>query len=117
MTFFATIGKLRTEEAFQGWIFKILSNKCRKKIRDYSKRTLELTEEILEQQESGELSEHAVIRSLFFTLAEEERMIIAMHLFLGYSSKEMAELLQMNENTLRSKQSRAIKKMVEQYWE
>lgn len=36
---------------------------------------------------------------------------ISMHLFAGYTSREMAELLHMNENTIRSKESRALKKL------
>ena len=41
-------------------------------------------------------------------------MIISMHLFAGYTSKEIAELLKMNENTVRSKESRALKKLAMQ---
>ncbi|MDE6968361.1 MAG: sigma-70 family RNA polymerase sigma factor, partial [Eubacterium sp.] len=44
-------------------------------------------------------------------LAPEERMIIAMHVFAGYTSREIAKQLHMNENTVRSKESRALKKM------
>ncbi len=49
------------------------------------------------------MDEHAAVRSLFFELPSEERMIIAMHLFCGYSSKEIGKLLDLNENTVRSK--------------
>lgn len=59
-------------------------------------------------------AESAVIRSMFFSLPAEERLIIALHLFGGYSSKEMARMLHMNENTLRSRQSRALKRLAEQ---
>ena len=38
-------------------------------------------------------------------------MIIAMHVFAGYTSREIAKQLHMNENTVRSKESRALKKM------
>ena len=33
---FASIRKLRGEEAFRGWIFAILSNKCRRKRKEYT---------------------------------------------------------------------------------
>ena len=55
------------------------------------------------------MDEHAAVRSLFFELPSEERMIIAMHLFCGYSSKEIGKLLDLNENTVRSKESRGNK--------
>lgn len=114
---FETIAKLREDEAFCGWIFKILSNKCKRKLREYVKRTQELTEEAAERHTYTGMDEQAAVRSLFFELEAEERMILAMHLFGGYTSREMADILHMNENTIRSKQSRALKKMAEQYWD
>lgn len=50
-----------------------------------------------------------------FELADEERLIISMHQFAGYTSREIAAILHMNENTVRSKESRALKKWVSGY--
>lgn len=123
---FATIGKLKNEESFRGWIFKILSNKCKRVLGSYRKKNEELTEEVIEkasvrQKAVGEVSpsgmeeaECAVIRSLFFTLSVEERLILSLHMFGGYTSREASECLGMNENTLRSKESRALKKLASQ---
>ncbi len=121
---FAGIRRLRREEAFKGWIFKILSNKCRQVLSSYRKKTAELTEAALDEASRSlaayaasqrmDEAESAVIRSMFFSLPAEERLIIALHLFGGYSSKEMARMLHMNENTLRSRQSRALKRLAEQ---
>lgn len=119
---FASIRKLRGEEAFRGWIFAILANKCRRKRKEYVNRPMELMEQLGDPEENGPTikksseAEHAVIRQLFFSLPEEDREIIALHLFAGYTSKEIAKKLHMNENTVRSKESRALKKLVEQYW-
>ena len=57
------------------------------------------------------MEEHILVRKLFFELADEERLIIAMHVFGGYKSHEIARLLKMNENTVRSKESRGLKKL------
>ena len=116
MDAFAQIGELRKSEAFRAWIFRILSNKCKRKLKEYATRPEELTPELLEHLGKSGMDEHAAVRSLFFELPSEERMIIAMHLFCGYSSKEIGKLLDLNENTVRSKESRGIKKMVEKYW-
>ena len=35
---YAEITKLRDSEAFKGWIFKILSNKCKRKLKEYTNR-------------------------------------------------------------------------------
>lgn len=114
---FAGIRKLRAEEAFRAWIFKILSNKCRRKLKEYVRRAQELTEEPEGCSAYVGMDEQAVVRSLFFELSYEERMILAMHLFGGYTSREMAAVLHMNENTIRSRQNRALKKMSERYWD
>lgn len=113
---FASVKKLRSEEAFKSWIFRILSNKCKDKLREYAGKNetgIEDTEEIA--CDSGpEMTECIQVRKLFFELADEERLIISLHQFAGYTSREIAEILHMNENTVRSKESRALKKMEQQ---
>ncbi len=110
---FVGLKKLKADELFKNWIFKILSNRCKAKLREYCKKNEELTQEILEgancREEGPE--EAALCREMFFSLDQEERMIVGLHLFCGYKSREIAELLHMNENTLRSKESRAIRKL------
>ena len=105
---FASIRKLKKAESFKGWMFRILYKK------EYTKKTVELPEDYSEQAAKEDVEEGVVVRTLFFELSEEERMIISMHLFAGYTSKEIAELLKMNENTVRSKESRALKKLAMQ---
>ena len=53
------------------------------------------------------------LRNHFFRLKDEERLIISMHIFAGYTSREIAKTLHMNENTVRSKESRALKKLAD----
>lgn len=110
---FASIKKLRLDEAFKGWIFRILSNKCNEKLKEYVKRnsgqsgkTVFETEELQE-----DVAERISMRGLFWELEEEECMIIGMHLFGGYKTREIAQILHMNENTVRSRESRALKKL------
>ncbi len=116
MDAFASIRRLRASEAFRGWMFRILSNKCKKKLKEYTGRTVELSEQLSEQlaAENTDTAEHIQVRMLFWELPQEDRMIIAMHLFAGYTSREIAKLLHMNENTVRSRESRALKKMQRQ---
>lgn len=111
MSAFSSIRKLRTEEAFKSWIFRILSNKCNEKLREYTKKAVPLDEEWLEWQADGSVEEGVIVRKLFFELEDEERLIIGMHLFCGYKSREIAKILHMNENTVRSKESRGLKKL------
>lgn len=123
---FAQIRKLKKEEAFSGWIFRILTNKCNRKLREYYVRRRELREgeakrdddpggypaaESAQAEWSSSREEHMDVRRTFFELSDEERLIVGMHLFFGYTTKEISVYMQMNENTVRSKESRAIRKM------
>lgn len=116
---FSSIYRLRTEEAFKGWIFRILSNKCKKKLKEYTIRPLELSEELSRQSATQihetDAAEHMRLRMLFGELPQEDRMIIALHLFAGYTGKEIGKMLHMNENTVRSRESRALKKLKKRF--
>ena len=108
---YSDIKKLRSNESFKSWIFKIVSNKCCKKIREYRRNETDIeTCDLNDCFESG-CEENIVVRQLFMELAAEERLIIGLHIFAGYTSKEIAKQLKMNENTVRSKESRALKKL------
>lgn len=111
---FASIGRLRRAESFKGWIFRILYNKCKDKLREYTRKDEELPEDYREVPVDEKVEDGVVMRTLFFELEEEERMIVSMHLFAGYTSKEIGKLLGLNENTVRSKESRALKKLARQ---
>lgn len=108
---FASIKKLRNAESFKGWIFRILYYKCKDRLREYTLKSEELPENYKELPANECVEDGVMIRAMFFELEEEERMIISMHLFAGYTSKEIGKLLGMNENTVRSKESRALNKL------
>ena len=109
---FAQIGSLREAGAFRSWIFRILSAKCSRRIRQYIQAPGELDEEISAPE--TDLNEQADVRRAFGSLAKEDRLILSMSVFAGYSSQEIGDQLQMNPNTVRSRQSRALKKLAEQ---
>lgn len=107
---FASVDKLRDPQAFRGWIFKILSNKCRKKLKEYTNKTVELPEHL---STHSALEENMQVREAFGRLAKEERLLISMKVFGGYKSHEIGEIMQMNDNTVRSRISRGLGKMRE----
>ena len=51
------------------------------------------------------------VRNAFFILSEEEQMIVALSVFGGYKSPEIAKILKLKSGTVRSKLSRALDKM------
>lgn len=105
---YSSFHKLRQPESFRPWIFKILSAKCKRKLKEYVHKTAELPEDL--SRESN-LTESLHVRQAFAKLSDEERMIISLHLFGGYTSREIGEILDLNDNTVRSKESRALDKM------
>ena len=116
MDAWASIGTLRKEEAFKSWMFSIVSNKCKAKLREYANRPGELTEMItdtLEVPGGVTTPEELQLREEFLKLPETDRLIIGLHLFAGYKTKELAEALHMNANTVRSRESRALKRLGE----
>lgn len=109
MDAFAGLKGLRQEDAFRGWIFRILTNKCRQRKKTYLTKTEELPEHLAGPEK--DVSQDMDVRNAFFRLSEEERLILSMNLFAGYSSREIGQILELSDNTVRSKQSRALKKM------
>ena len=101
-------GGLLDLAAFRGWIFKILSVKCRRKLKEYVNKTVELPDDLASQEC---FTEKLQVREAFAALSDEERLIVSMHVFAGYTSREIARILHKKEGTVRSRESRALKKM------
>ncbi len=109
MDAWAQIGSLQKEESFRNWIFKILSNKCRRRLKEYLDRTEELPEDLMAEPRDAEQAMD--VRTAFARLQPEEQTLLSMHIFGGYNSREIGEELQMSDSTVRSKQKRALQKM------
>ena len=92
-------------------MFKILTNKCKQRLKSYLDKTAELPEDL--EAVSPDLNRKLDVQEAFWALDDEARMILSLNLFAGYTSSEIGQLLNLNENTVRSKQSRALKKMQE----
>ena len=108
MAAYENIHKLKKEESFRSWMFTILANQCRKKLRRQNQPE-ELTEDVavLEQDHAGEQD----VRDAFSMLSEKDRMIVACSVLGGYASEEIGRLLEMNPATVRSRKARALEKM------
>lgn len=110
---YKNIGKLQKETSFKSWMFTILSNKCKKKFTDQSREDVSLMDEQVQDTLTGEhdfTGNHDLHKALG-ELTEEERLILLLMVLAGYNSKEVGEMLGINANTVRSKQSRSLEKM------
>ena len=115
---FSSIKNLRNEDAFKGWIMKILTAKIKNKQKDYIQtRSDRLDIDDLGEKEKelsyemdysgGELAED------FKKLDEDERLVLSLSVISGYKSEEIARMTGMNANTVRSKAARAKIKLKE----
>ena len=111
---FSSIRSLRSAESFKAWIFKILSVKCKQRFRNPNALSEEMLSYLPGDDSMDGYAEILDLRNQFFRLNDEERLIISMHIFAGYTSREIAKTLHMNENTVRSKESRALKRLAKQ---
>lgn len=107
--------KLRNQEAFRPWMFKILVNCCKKHLRKAYRpeQSLEMTEVYAETALAyePELSSQAEMLELLGRLDEEERLIVTLSVFGGYKGEEIARILNKNHSTVRSRYRRALKKL------
>ncbi len=107
----AQITGLKKAESFKVWIFRILSNKCRMRLKEYLNKTEEIPEDL--QAAGRDTEEDADVRAAFARLGDEERLILSLNLFGGYTSREVGIMLDLNDSTVRSRQKRALEKMAE----
>ncbi len=107
--------QLRDKEKFAPWIMQILVNRCRRRMKSWFRKEKGI-EDISPSQEM-ELSKDpdfamaSAVRQVFRELKEEERVIVALSVFGGYTGEEIAGILGKNHSTIRSKYRRALQKM------
>ncbi|MCQ2507169.1 MAG: sigma-70 family RNA polymerase sigma factor [Dorea sp.] len=131
LTAYEKIGQLREEGAFKGWMLSILSNICKRKLKERAKvipLNGEKEEDALNQlndesrahrdSNEGQSNQQDVglsmdLKSALEHLTEEEQDIIVWSVFSGYNGNEIGKLLKLPPGTIRSKRSRAFAKMRE----
>lgn len=106
---YENVHKLRKEEAFRAWIFQILANVCKKKLKSRERTEVELQEDSAVEEFDSGLRED--VQKAFLILNEEDQFIVSLSVFGGYNSQEIGEMLRMNANTVRSRRKRSLEKM------
>ena len=112
------IESLREESLFKNWIIKILTNKCKMKMKDYvlckenpSENIVELSDERAKREIHRDEFNRIELKELLMELENEERFIICLSVFEGYKGDEIAEFLGLKPSTVRSKKQRALAKL------
>lgn len=109
---FQKIGSLRKSSSFKSWLFKILHNCCNSAMREKILSTGNVEYTSLTNLASEEdMGEKLSLKEALAALSGEEREIVILHYCHGYTSKEIGEILEMNDATVRSKIMRSGEKM------
>ncbi|MEO6454567.1 MAG: RNA polymerase sigma factor [Ginsengibacter sp.] len=117
---FKNLVKFRGDGSFEGWIRRIFVNTSiehfRKKVNMYAvTETQEVTIEDKELNVLDNLAEKDII-AMIHQLSPGYRAVFNLHVIEGYSHKEIADMLGINEGTSKSQLARAkavLRKMVE----
>ena len=107
---FSEISSLRDPNAFEGWIFRILMNKLKRRRKSYIGEAVELNEAISPSLDPSS-DEGIALRSALDRLPGQDREIIVLDVLGGYRSDEIGKMLGMNPNTVRSRKLRAFERL------
>lgn len=106
------IGSYNASLPFDPWFYRILTNEClriMKKESTYSKY-IELSEQSTPSKENQLFDLYSLIQSL----EDHQRIPIILKYIKGFSEKEIAEILSLNQNTVKSRLFKGRKRLKEQ---
>ncbi len=111
------IHNLKQCDAFKSWAIKILSAKCKRKMKAYSERRHEEYVGIMDEQcqsqadTMGQVDMRTDIMKALSVLNSEEQLIVVSTAVAGMSSDEVSAITGLKSPTVRTKLSRALKKL------
>lgn len=115
LTAYEKFYQLKDRDKFGAWIMQILVNRCKKRMRTWFRREEDIDgiSHVREKELSSEpdYAMASAVKQVFWELKEEERMIVALSVFGGYTGEEIAGILNKNHSTVRSGYRRALQKM------
>lgn len=102
---FEKIHTLRQPEYFKTWMIRILINECNQILGHYRKVNMpgELPETARQDASLAEFE----FKEMLELVDEKYRIILVLHYVEGFKISEIAELLELNENTVKTRLSRA----------
>ena len=109
------IANLRDESSFKRWMMTILSVRCKRRISGYIKERKNVDiDEMIEtpaEQESVSQTEKISVWEAVNTLPEDEKQIVMLATVQGYTTREVAEMMELPHGTVSSKLYRTLKKL------
>lgn len=117
---YKNLHKLKEKKYFKTWVIKILINKCndiyRANNRQFKIFTKFLNSKNFKEERNytEKIDEKLDFESYFKVLNEDERIVIVLHYNNRYTVGEIADILDINVNTIKSRLTRG-KEKIEKY--
>ena len=115
---YTKLSKLKDNTKFEIWLYKILINQCNKKYRKNKINLLPL--EMIENQKiystEEKIENKLDYEKILDMFSEKDRIIILLYYSNGYTTKQIAEILNKHENTIKTKLRRMKLKIRERYY-
>lgn len=112
---FLNIKKLKNNSFFKTWVIRILINNCNKFYKRKKHKSIDEDEEINKIGSVEMDLSNIDFKDFISFLNEDERTILTLYYYLGYTTKEISKILNKREGTICSKISRAKIKIKEKY--
>lgn len=114
---YRAIDKLKKPELFKTWIIRILINKCNDQYKNT--RFIELDEDIISKQDLNnsrlDLEDNLNFECIMKLLNYDERIAMTLYYLEEYTTKEIGKMLNINENTIKTRIRRAKEKIKSEY--
>ncbi|MCM1467162.1 MAG: sigma-70 family RNA polymerase sigma factor [Alistipes sp.] len=112
---FERLHTLREDRYAKTWLMRILINECFS-IRRYAQRYIYPGEEqeletMVESQGNETAADYSTLYEAIARLPAKNRLVIVLYYLEGYSVREIADLLHIKENAVKTRMSRARKEM------
>lgn len=114
LTCWEKMGQLREDRYFRTWMTRILINKCKDMIR--KRNILFPTDETPEIEYHDSSFENMEWKEALEKLEEKYRTVIILYYVEGFKTSEIAQILDIPENTVRTRLARARKKAADDYY-
>lgn len=106
------IEELRQAVYFRTWLIRILINHCNDLLKQQKRF---ISEALDENREAAEAVDDRAFYELLEELSEEVRPIFLLYYGAGFRVKEIARILETNENTVKSRLQRGREKLKQQF--
>lgn len=107
------LGSLENEQFFKTWLIRILINKCIDILN--TGRRESPTEQLPEQGGTCVSLENYEFYELLNSLDEKYRIILILYYVEGFKIKEISQILELEENTVKTRLSRGRKQLAREY--